>query len=103
MSKKEHLAFKPSDMKKELKQRKKSNMKKQVNETVVSVQQIVSGLTDLVLSVSLAIVVTCHSYDLWVRPVGHFEYYARLIATGVIGLLAAHAVMKTLKKIGESK
>ncbi len=75
-----------------------SKLTDNVKTTVTTTKNVVMNAEEFVLAASLVIVSVYNAYDLSIRPVGNIEFYVRAIASVVIGLKGATAVIKFFDK-----
>lgn len=79
-----------------------SKIKKSYQETVSTISKVYDGASHLVLAISL-VITGYYNYTTISGNAAPFEYYVRTVASVVIALTGAWAVMKIFKNLGESK
>lgn len=98
---KDEIKVPPKAPKEVKKPKGESWIKKSYQETKQTITNVYDGASHLVLSVAL-VICAYYNYE-GINNVSPFEYYARTIASVVIALVGAWAIVKIFKNLGESK
>lgn len=87
---------------KSTKKKGESKVKKAIKDLVETAVKVYDGASHLILAIAL-VITAYYNYSTLTSDLSEFEYYARVVASVVIGLTGAWQVVKVFKAVGEKK